>query len=165
MIRKFNTIFFKLHQVNLKSWTNLSLECIQLTPKVICGSFFLSLLFSCSQVVNFLKSKHQYMSENIAIFHSKDDRFSKYLFLNEKKRCHLMIFSWRLESKRTRVRGKSNHKFRAKVARGYLFVLIQIWNQLSFFRGSAVVLPTERTCEIYQNKAIWIFLHLWLVFS
>ena len=47
------------------------------------------------------------------IFHSNDDFFfTQYLFLNE-KRCHLMTFSWRLESKRTRARGKRNHKFRA----------------------------------------------------
>ena len=36
--------------------------------------------------------------------------FTQYLFLNE-KRCHLMTFSWQFESKRTRARGKRNHKF------------------------------------------------------
>ena len=74
----------------------------------IYGSFFLS--FSSSQVVNFIKWKHHCLSENIIFFHSNDDLFTQYLFLN-KKRCHLMNFSWRLESKRTR--GKRNHKFRA----------------------------------------------------
>ena len=63
-----------------------------------------------SQVVNFLKWKHHYLSENIAIFHSNDDLFPQYLFLNE-KRCHLMTFSWRPESERMRARGKINHKF------------------------------------------------------
>ena len=33
--------------------------------------------------------------------------------LFEQIKCHLMSFSWQLESKRTRARGKSNHKFRA----------------------------------------------------
>ena len=51
----------------------------------ICGSFFLSLSFSCSQVVNFLKWKNHYLSKNITIFHSNDDFFTQYLFLNEKK--------------------------------------------------------------------------------
>ena len=41
-----------------------------------------------------------------------DDFFTQYLFLNG-KRCHLMTFSWWLESARARVRGKSNHKFGA----------------------------------------------------
>ena len=78
----------------------------------ICGSFFLSHSLSRSQVFNFLKWKHPYLSKNIAIFHSNDDFFTQYLFMYE-KRCHLMTFSWRLESQRTRARGKSNHKFRA----------------------------------------------------
>ena len=77
-------------------------------------SFFLSLLFSRSQVVNFFKWKHHYLSENIAIFHSNDDLFNQYLFLNEKG-CHLMTFSWKLESERTRSKGKRNHKFRTYV--------------------------------------------------
>ena len=85
----------------------------------ICGSFFLSFSFSCSQVVNFLKWKHHYLSENIAIFHSNYDLFTQYLFLNE-KRCHLMTFSWQLESKKMRVTGKSNHKFRTYVMIGRL---------------------------------------------
>ena len=48
--------------------------------------------------------------ENIATFHSNDDLLSQYLFLNEKS-CHLMTFSWQLESERTS--GKTNHKFLA----------------------------------------------------
>ena len=51
------------------------------------------------QVVNFWKWKHQYLRENIALFHSNDDLFTQYQFLN-KERCHLMTFSWRLESER-----------------------------------------------------------------
>ena len=49
---------------------------------------------------------------NIAIFHWNYDLFTQYHFLKE-KRCHKMTFSWRLESERTRARGKRNHKFRA----------------------------------------------------
>ena len=84
--------------------------CLIRFRRGICGSFFLSLLFFRSQVINFLKWKNHYLSENIAIFHSNVDPFTQYLFLN-KKRCHLMTFSWRIESERTR--GKKNLKFHA----------------------------------------------------
>ena len=70
----------------------------------ICGSFFLLLSFSRSQVINFWKWKHHYLSKNITIFHSNDDFFTQYLFLNKQKRCHLMTFSWWLESERIRVK-------------------------------------------------------------
>ena len=39
-----------------------------------------------------------FLFENIMIFHSNIDLFIQSLFL--RKRCHLMYFSWRLESKR-----------------------------------------------------------------
>jgi len=47
----------------------------------------LSLLFSHSQVFNFLKQKHHYLSKNIALL---------YFTQIEQKNCHLMTFSWRL---------------------------------------------------------------------
>ena len=74
------------------------------------GAEFVVSFSSRCQVVNFFMWKHHYLSENIGIFHSNDDLFTPYLFLN-KKRCHLMTFSWRLESERTRAREKRNHKF------------------------------------------------------
>ena len=77
--------------------------------------FLFPLFFSRSLA---LKSS-TFLSENIIIwvktlpyFSQMMIFFTQYLFLNE-KRCHLMTFSWWLESKRTRARGKSNHKFRA----------------------------------------------------
>ena len=77
----------------------LSVECLMTAwwlpddclGRGICGSFFLSLLFSRSQVVNFFKWKHHFLNENITIFHSNGDFFTQYLFLN-KKRCHLMAY-------------------------------------------------------------------------
>ena len=68
-----------------------------------------------------------YLSKSIAIFHSNDDLFTQYLFLNE-KRCNLMTFSWRLESESTRVRGKRNHKFCAIVTMiGNILVIISVF--------------------------------------
>ena len=66
-----------------------------------------------SQVVNFFfkvktslfEWRHYHISLKWWYFHPIP------FFLN-KKRCHLMTFSWQLESER--MRGKSNHKFRAK---------------------------------------------------
>ena len=78
------------------------------------------LFSSRSQVVNFLKWKHHHLSENIAIFHSNYDLFTQYIFLNE-KRCHLMTFSWRVGSERTKARGKRNHKFRASLSKYWIF--------------------------------------------
>ena len=62
------------------------------------GAEFVVSFSSRSQVVNFL-------SENIAIFHSNDDFFHPKT-LYEQKKCHLMIFILRLERKRKRARGK-----------------------------------------------------------
>ena len=81
----------------------------------ICGSFYLSL--SRRQL---FKWNYHYLSENIAIFYSNSDVFTQYLFLNE-KRCHLMTFTWCLESERMRVRGKRNHKFRASLSKYWIF--------------------------------------------
>ena len=120
-------------------------------------------LFSCSQVVNFLKWKHHYLSENIAIFHSNDDLFTKYLFLNE-KRCHLMTFSWRLESKRTRLRGKRNHKFPAfeDSCRFYIVNKKELqkyqngrgwnWKNPQYFHDFVVLNHFLKTCIIYTNE-------------
>ena len=76
--------------------------------KVLNFWFLFSLVLTLSSR-HFLKWKHRYLSENILIFHSNDDFFTQSLFLKE-KRCHLITFSWQLESKRTT--GKRNHKFR-----------------------------------------------------
>jgi hypothetical protein len=38
-----------------------------------------------------------------------------YLKLNDEQSCHLMTFEWQLQSERTRVGGKRNHKFRAYI--------------------------------------------------
>ena len=103
----------------------------------ICGSFSLSLLFSRSQVVNFLEWKHHYLTKNIIIFHSNDNLFTQSLFLN-KKMCHLVTFSWRLESERTRARGKRNHKFRA------LF-----WGIFSFFLSTQIKNKSNLKFEIW----------------
>ena len=63
-----------------------------------------SLSFSRSQVVNFLKWKHHYFSENIAIFHSNDNLFTQYLFLNKKKVSFddffIKTWQWENESER-----------------------------------------------------------------
>ena len=80
----------------------------------ICGSFFLWLSFSCYQVVT-------NKSSNDTFFHSKWRlrtkwrRFSENFIVLNKKSCHLTTFWRRLESKRTRARGKRNHKFHASV--------------------------------------------------
>ena len=55
---------------------------------------------SCSLALKSSTYWHHSLSENIAIFQTNDYLFIQYLFLN-KKRCHLMTFTWRLESKRT----------------------------------------------------------------
>ena len=92
--------------------------------RAICGSFFLS--FSRSQVVNFLKWKHHFWVKTLPyLFLSNNDLFTQYVFLN-KKRCHLMTFSWRLESKRAR--GNRNHKFRAILAEEFRAYLENIWS-------------------------------------
>ena len=90
----------------------------------ICGYFFLSLSFSCSQVIMKKSSNDTFfvqkevLVEKILIWVKKlpnDDLFTQYLFLKEKKTCHLMTFSWWLESERTRAIGKRNHKSRALI--------------------------------------------------
>ena len=49
---------------------------------VICGSYFLSLLLSCSRVINFFKWKHCHILLKWWAFHPF-----------ELKRCHLMTFA------------------------------------------------------------------------
>ena len=82
-------LFFKIHSWNFQHLFDLGFHETSRNFSSfkwgICGYFFLSLSFSRSQVVNFLKWKHHYLSENIAIFHSNDDLFTQYLFLNKKK--------------------------------------------------------------------------------
>ena len=51
-----------------------------------------SSLSSSLKSSTFLREKHHYLRENIAIFLSNDIFFTQYLFLN-KNRCHLMTFS------------------------------------------------------------------------
>ena len=58
---------------------------------------------SCSLVINFFWVKTLPYFTQIIFFHP--------IPLFEQKRCHLMTFSWRLKSKRTRAWGKRNHKF------------------------------------------------------
>ena len=77
----------------------------------IFGSFFLSL--SSRQLFKVKTSlfawKHCHISLKWWSFHSIT------LFEQKKvsKRCHMMTFSWLLESKRTGARGKRSHKFHA----------------------------------------------------
>ena len=65
----------------------------------ICGSFFLLLSFSCSEVVNFFKWKN-HLNENIAIFHSNDALFSQYVFFEQKKASFVdfLMTTWEQES-------------------------------------------------------------------
>ena len=66
-----------------------------------------------------LALKSTFLSENIIIWVKTLPYFTPMMIFSPntsfwtKKRWHLMTFSWRLESERTRVRVKSNHKFRA----------------------------------------------------
>ena len=112
----------------------------------ICASFFLS--FSSSQVVNFLKWKHHYLSENISL-----NFFTQYLFLNE-KRCHSMTFSWRLESERTR--GKRNHKFRALGSSKWCLVLGKKYKSKTILDGTKLFW----SCQIIlgETKTFWTLL-------
>ena len=70
-----------------------------------------------------------FLSENIIIWVKTVPCFSQMMIFSPntsfwtKKRCHLMTFSWRLESERTRARGKSNHKFRTL---GFYYLLDMI---------------------------------------
>ena len=85
----------------------------------ICGFFFLSLWFSRSQVVNFLKWKHHYLRENIAVFHGNDDFFHPIpLFEQKWMSFHdLFMTNWERENERKkepqipRLRRKSKQLF------------------------------------------------------
>ena len=86
---------FLFLQSEICRWHRNSLKC------GIRGSFFLSLLFSRSQVVKFFKVKtsffewkHCHISLKSWSFHPMPASFWT------KKRCHLMTFTWRLESER-----------------------------------------------------------------
>ena len=57
------------------SWITWSVSSWEETKVQNFGSFFLWLSFSRSQVFNFFRWKHHYLSENIAI-HSNDDLFT-----------------------------------------------------------------------------------------
>ena len=91
--------FFKKSLFNVQ----YDLKIFFITWKIEWFESFKRSLYGTEFVVPFSSRSH-YLSENIAIFHSNDNLFTQYLFLN-KKRCHLMTFSWQLESERTRARG------------------------------------------------------------
>ena len=120
----------------------------------ICSSFFLLLSFSCFQVINFLKWKHHYLSKNIAIFHSNDDLFTQYLFLNE-KRCHLMTFSWQFESERMRARGKRNREFRTLRFSRNRFMKLKIISQTSALfkknNGTDVIMSRIHKMQFFKK--------------
>jgi hypothetical protein len=61
------------------------------------------------------------LSENIAVFHSNDDPFTQYLFLNKKK-VSFDDFSGRLESKRRSARGKRNSIFNTNLNLGVIAI-------------------------------------------
>ena len=71
--------------------------------------------------------------------------------LLEQKRCHLMTFTWRLESERTR--GKRNHKFHALNPKTSI-VLLCSWMKKAFlfsiWKKSAVCLYCKPiTCSLF----------------
>ena len=76
-----------------------SICCIESS---IAWFLFPSLSFSRSQVVNFLKWIHHYLSENISIFHPNDDLFTQYLFFNKKNVSFddFFITTWERERER-----------------------------------------------------------------
>ena len=66
------------------------------------GAEFVVRFSSRSQFVNFLKWKHHSLSKNIVIFHSNDDLFTQYHFLNEKKVSFndFFMMTWERENER-----------------------------------------------------------------
>ena len=140
------------HQINWNTKFQTSLQypknhslCFWWHWRGICGSFFLSLSFSRSQVINFFKWKHQYLSENIAIFRSNDDLLTQSHFW--KKKCHLMTFSWQNESEKTRVRKKKNQKFRTIECR-QVSQQLHYWFRYLTLARSIVSLVSMRVCDI-----------------
>ena len=75
--------------------------------KDLIGAEFMVPLFSVSRCQDVTKKSSKWR------LRTKRRRFSENFIILNKKSCHLMAFWWRLERKRTRGRGKKNHKFRA----------------------------------------------------
>ena len=88
----------------------------------IYGFFFLSISFPHSQVVNFFKWKHHYLSKNIAIFHP--------IPLFEQKKVSFddfFMMTWKQESEK-----KMNHKFRTRIIPWTLEFLENSFEYLGF---------------------------------
>ena len=112
------------------------------------------LFSSRSQVVNFLKWKHYHLSENIAIFHSNYDLFTQYIFLNE-KRCHLMTFSWRVGSERTKAREKWTTNSAPVLASTEFSLNWFIWGHFSKVSMSMVFIGHIYIYRMSENP-VWI---------